>query len=32
MLSSTQGFEAFIIVNNICLIDLLFSGDCKELD
>lgn len=32
LLSSTHGFEAFIIVNNTCLIDLLSPGNCKELD
>lgn len=25
----TQRAEAFVIVNNTCLIDLLSSGDCK---
>lgn len=32
MLSSTQRAEAFVIVNNTCLIELLSSGVCKELD
>lgn len=32
ILSSTQRFEAFIIVNNTCLINLLSSGDGEELD
>lgn len=32
LLSSAQGFEAFIIVNNPCLIERLSSGDGKKLD
>lgn len=32
LVSGAQGFEAFIIANNPCLIDPLSSGDGKELD